>query len=105
MRWIALVPFLVAANVSAFAQDKLPGFESPEKAFRAYVTGAVSQDFDLTLSSLTPEAKAYHIGLVVASVPYFFEKKEMEKLFADHGIDASSGDGPAKEKIDEKTAE
>jgi hypothetical protein len=105
MRWFALLPFLFAANLPGFAQEKLPGFESPEKAFQAYVIGAASQDFDLTLLSLTPEAKAYHIGLVVASVPYFFEKKEREKLFADHGIDTSPGDGPAKGQANEKAAE
>jgi hypothetical protein len=102
MRSIVLVTFLFGVPLSCFAQEKLPGFESPEKAFHAYITGAVSQDFDLTLSSLTPEAKAYHIVLVVISVPSFFEKDEMEKLFHEHGIDLS---GPAKEKADEQAAE
>jgi hypothetical protein len=105
MRWIALVAFLFGANLSGYAQDKLTGFESPEKAFCAYLAGIVSQDFDVMLSSLTPEAKAYHIGLAVVSVPCLFEKKEMQMLFADHGIDTSPGDGQAKGKTDEKAAE
>lgn len=57
MRSIALATFVFGASLPCFAQDKLPGFDSPEKAFHAYLNGAVSQDFSLTLSSLTPEAK------------------------------------------------
>jgi len=102
MRWIALTALLFVATSSGFAQDKLPGFESPEKSFLAYLTGTVSQDFDLMLSSLTPEAKAYHIGLAVVSVPYLFDKKAMEKLFADHGIDKLAGDAKEEKKDSEK---
>ena len=102
MRWIGLVASLLVANSSGFAQEKLPGLESPEKAFRAYLTGTVSQDFDLMLSSLTPEAKSYHIGLAVVSVPYLFDKKGMEKLFADHGIEKPAVDVKTGEKDSEK---
>ncbi len=105
MRWIALATFFFWASLSCFAQDKLPGFDSPEKAFHAYLTGAVSQDFDLMLSSLTPEAKAYHIGLVVGSIPFFFEKNEMERLFREHGIGLSSSRKRAKENAVEQAAE
>jgi hypothetical protein len=103
MRSIALASFLIAIPLTSVAQKKLPGFDSPEKAFDAYLRGAVSQDFDLTLSALTPEAKAYHIGLVVVSVPYFFDKNEMEKLFREHGI--PSGRGRANGKTDQQAGD
>src|SRR5262249_6152178 len=102
---IALATFMFAASLSGVAHDNPGGFESPEKAFTAYLTGAVSGDFDLMLSSLTPKGKAYHIGLAVVSVPYLFGKKEMEKIFADHGIDRSLGDGADKGDADERAME
>ena len=105
MRWIALATFILGASFLAFAQNTSPGFDSPERAFRAYVSGTVSQDFDLVLSSLTPEAKAHHIGLAVVSVPYLFEKKDIQKLFAEHGIDTSSGARHAEGNVDEKAGE
>jgi hypothetical protein len=74
MRWITFAAFLFATNSLGLAQDKTPGFESPEKAFRAYLTGSASHDFDLMLSALTPEAKAYHVGLAVVTVPYLFDQ-------------------------------
>jgi hypothetical protein len=101
MRSIELAALFFGASLPCFAEDKLPGFDTPEKAFHAYVTGAVSQDFELTLSSLTPEAKAYHIGLALFSAEFLFGKDpEMQKVFREHGIEPSSGDGKAKKEMD-----
>ena len=106
MRSTALAIFVFGASLSCFAQDKLPGFDSPEKAFHAYLTGAVSQDFDLTLSSLTPEAKAYHIGLAVVSAHFLFGKDpEMQKVFREHGIEPSAAALKEKEEPDPNASE
>ena len=106
MRAITLSTLIFAASLPCLAQDNLPGFDSPEKAFHAYLTVAVSQDFDLTLSSLTPETKAYHIGLAVFSAHFLFGKDpEMQKVLREHGVESFTGDGKAKEEIDPKAAE
>jgi hypothetical protein len=65
-------------------QNALPGYDSPEEAFHAYVRGNVSQNFDQMLSALTPESKAYHVGLAVISVGYLFDKNAGEKLLRCH---------------------
>jgi hypothetical protein len=68
-------------------KNALPGYDSPERAFRAYLTGAVTEDFDQMLSALTPESRAYHVGLAMMSVGYLFDKAAGEKLLRDHGAD------------------
>jgi hypothetical protein len=94
MRSLALAAFVLGATLPSFAKDKLPGFDSPEKAFHAYLTGVVSEDFDLMLSSLTPEAKAYHVALSLFSAGFLFgQDPEMQKVFREHGIEPSSDDG------------
>ena len=75
----------------ANAYEKPRGFDSPDAAFRAYVTGAVTEDFDLMLSSLTRESKAYHIGLSVFSATFLFgEDPAMQKALRDHGPQRTS---------------
>ena len=106
MRLLALATFVFGTSLSSFAQDKLPGYDSPEKAFQAYLTGVVSEDFDLMLSSLTPEAKAYHVSLSLFSAAFLFSQDpEMQRIFREHGIEASSGDRQAPEEADQNAAD
>jgi len=84
-----LVFFAVALVCSCVctAQEKLPGFDSPDSAFRAYVTGAATEDFDLLLSALTRESQAYHVSLSIFSATFLFgEDPNMQKLLRDHGL-------------------
>ena len=48
MRSLALAAFVLGGTLPSFAKDKLPGFDSPEKAFHAYCAGVVSEDFDIS---------------------------------------------------------
>jgi len=94
MRSLALAALVFGATLPSSAKDTRPGFDSPEAAFHAYLMGVVSEDFDLMLSSLTPEAKAYHLGLSLFSAVYLFgQDPEMQKVFREHGIDPSLDDG------------
>jgi hypothetical protein len=83
--WLVVFALLILALV-VHAKEKPPGFDSPEQAFRAYITGAITEDFDLMLSALTRESQAYHTGLAVFSLTYLFQKDECEKLLRDHGV-------------------
>jgi len=106
MRSLALATVVFGVSLPSFAQDKLPGFDSPEKAFHAYLIGVVSEDFDLMLSALTPEAKAYHISLSLFSAAFLFgQDREMQRIFREHGIEACSGDGQATEEADQDDAD
>ncbi len=71
------------------ADDGLPGYDSPERAFQAYTTGAVTHDFDLMLSALTRESRAYLIDAVVSSATLMFGKNPaMQKILREHGVTA-----------------
>ncbi len=43
-------------------------------------------DYDQMLSALTPESQAYHIGLSVFAVSYFFGKEGSEQVLREHGF-------------------
>ena len=91
MHYLLFIAVAFACSCVCNAQEKLPGFDSPDLAFHAYVTGAATEDFDLLLSALTRESKAYHIGLSIFSATFLFgEDPEMQKLFRDHGLQPTS---------------
>jgi hypothetical protein len=79
--WPVALAILILAS-AAHAKEKPPGFESPDQAFHAYVTGAVTGDFDLMLSTLTRESRAYHVGLAVMSLTYVFHGTSMRRSCA-----------------------
>ena len=43
-------------------------------------------DYDQMLSALTPESQAYHIGLSVFAVSYFFGEEGSEQFLREHGF-------------------
>lgn len=91
-----LTVLVVAGNGAA--ADRQPGFDSPGEAFHAYVTGMVTEDYELMLSALTPKSRAYHVGLAVFSAVYLFgDDPEMQKLLREHGVDVSPSSEPDDE--------
>ena len=106
MHRLTFFAIVFTSSLASVAEDRLPGFDSPEQAFRAYVTGAITEDFDLMLSSLTPEAKAYHIGLAIFSAVFLFsEDPAMQKVLRDHGLVPSSDDPHAQDEPDEPSSD
>ncbi len=98
---LTFVAIVVTSPLAFAAEEKPPGFDSPDAAFRAYVTGAVTEDFDLMLSSLTRESKAYHIALSVFSATFLFgEDPTMQKALRDHGLQPTS-DADEEGELDE----
>ncbi|HID75516.1 MAG TPA: hypothetical protein EYP56_05905 [Planctomycetaceae bacterium] len=89
-RW-TLIAVVFASPLVHAADEKPRGFDSPDAAFRAYVTGAVTGDFDLLLSALTRQSKAYHIGLAIFSATYLFrDDPAMQKILRGHGLEPSA---------------
>ena len=87
MYHLTFVIIVVTSSLAFAAEEKVRGFDSPDAAFRAYITGAVTEDFDLMLSSLTRESKAYHIALSIFSARFLFgEDPAMQKALRDHGV-------------------
>lgn len=87
MYHLTFVIIVVTSSLAFAAEGKVRGFDSPDAAFRAYITGAIMEDFDLMLSSLTRESKAYHIALSVFSARFLFgEDPAMRKALRDHGV-------------------
>ena len=76
------------AASNAARKEAVAGFDSPESAFRAYATGAVTEDSDLMLSALTRESRAYHIGLAWMSLSYVFSPDECQQIMREHGSPA-----------------
>ena len=101
MRQLKLVVVILAFSSSAIAAEKLPGFDSPSLAFQAYMTGAITEDFDLMLSSLTREGKAHHLALSLFSASFLFgNDPAMQKIFREHGIGQANDKAQQRDRPD-----
>lgn len=90
-KWICGLLVLLATSVAPSAEPTnkakpTAGHDTPEAAFRAYLTGSATGDYDKLLGSLTPDTRAYHIGLCVFSASYFFSEPELKTLLDEHGF-------------------
>lgn len=93
--------FLVC--VQAQRANAEQGFDTPEEAYRAYLTGQVTEDPALMLSALTRDSQAFHVGLAVFSAEYLFgEDPEMQKVFQKHGVTKAFDDFNQQEEPGEE---
>lgn len=104
-RWSCLA-IVLALSSPVVAAEKPRGFDSPEAAFQAYVSAAAAEDYDGMLATLTPQAKAWTIGLAVySSLLLFSEDPATKQIFAEHEVTAALRSVPEDESVDEKTRE
>lgn len=90
MRWMLFLAMLATPAAVSGGEEKPAGFDTPEQAFKAYITGVATEDYDRQLASLTRESQAYHIGLAVFSASFLFgQDPAMQKALREHA--------PAKE--------
>lgn len=86
MRYLFCVLALLAISQPCFADDKPSGYDTPEAAFNAYLTGCVKHDWDLVLSSCTPKSRGLHVAKLVVFMGWVFEGKEIKALLSEHGL-------------------
>ena len=103
MRRLIFLAIVVTSSFTFAAEERLPGFESPQRAFEAYLTGAANENYDLMLSALTRESKAYHLSLAVFSAVYLFsDDPAMQKILQDHTVVFPSESNSPNETDEEK---